>query len=203
MGGFQLTWPLMETRIFTTILERLTYQAIQISTKRLLPSRVFENTRIVLFLEMRFLTSLACLIRANKAHAEWEIQSCLSVDDYFKGSPPPSTSNHFGRWYPPQLVFVEINFDKSLNHLSAAGDFILWDCMDKLIKAWAVNYKNTLTLLVEARALRDWINLAVQAAFNKIITEGDSLIIIQALKGNIQVPWKISNIIKDLKTWLN
>ena len=57
--------------------------------------------------------------------------------------------------------------------------------------------------MVEARALRDGVHLAVQTGFNKIIIEGDNPIVIQALKENIQVSWQFFNIIKDIQSWFS
>ena len=56
---------------------------------------------------------------------------------------------------------------------------------------------------MEGRALRDEANVAIQAGLNKIIIEGDNRIMIQALKGNIYIPWQISHIIADVCAYLN
>jgi len=56
--------------------------------------------------------------------------------------------------------------------------------------------------VAEARALRDGVRLVVQAEFNNINIEGDNLMVTQALKGDIQVPRQISNIIEDAQAWL-
>ena len=57
--------------------------------------------------------------------------------------------------------------------------------------------------MAEARTLRDEVKLAVQVGFNNIVVEGDNLTVIKAIKDDGQVPWKISNIIKDVQLWLN
>ena len=56
----------------------------------------------------------------------------------------------------------------------------------------------TSILVVEARALRDGIEAALQSGFTKLSIEGDNLIVIQALTGKSIVPWKIGTIIDDI-----
>ena len=49
--------------------------------------------------------------------------------------------------------------------------------------------------------LRDGLQLAIHAMFNNIAIEGHNKIMIQSLKGNIQVPWQTYNIIEDIHIW--
>ena len=127
---------------------------------------------------------IACLVRAKKANAEWRIQTCMSVDHYFRGpSSSPTPSIHLVRWHPPSLGFIKFNFDGSLINSSAAGGFIIRDWTSKLVKAGAHFYGNTSILVAEARALRDGLRLAIQAGFKQIAIERDNKIVIQALKG--------------------
>ena len=145
---------------------------------------------------------VACLIRAKKASAEWRIRTCMSVDHYSRGSSSsPGTPSHLVRWYPPPPGFVKLNFDGSLINSSAAGGFIIRDWTGRLIKAGATYYGDTSILVAEARALRDGLRLAIQAGFTNIIIEGDNKTVIQALKGMVHVPWKISTIIEDIHAW--
>ena len=145
---------------------------------------------------------VACLIRAKKATAEWRIRTCMSVDHSFRGpSSPLTTSIHLVRWHPPSPGFVKLNFGGSLINLAAAGSFIIRDWTGKLVKAGAGYYGETSILVAEARALRDGLRSAIQARFKQIAIEGDNNIVNQALKGHIQVPWQILNIIKDIHIW--
>ena len=66
------------------------------------------------------------------------------------------------RWYPP-CGFVKVNFDGSIKHSLAAKGFILQDWTDKVIKAGTTNYGNTSIFITEARALRDGVQVAIQA----------------------------------------
>ena len=51
----------------------------------------------------------------------------------------------------------------------------------KIIKAGAANYGQASIIMAEVRALRDGFRVAHQAGYNKVETEGDNLIVIQAL----------------------
>ena len=55
--------------------------------------------------------------------------------------------------------------------------------------------------MLEARALRDGLSVAIQVGYHNLIIEGDNKIVIQTLKGKIQMAWQIQHIIKDILTW--
>ena len=104
---------------------------------------------------------------------------------------------------PPPPAFIKINFDRSINNSLASSRYILHDKIGGQLKEGASYYGHTSILVAEVRALREGVISIVQKAINKIIIEGSNQIVIQALKGNIQIPWQISNIIEDLRTWWN
>jgi len=52
--------------------------------------------------------------------------------------------------------------------------------------------------VAEARALKDGVFLVIQARYRNITIEGDNLIVIQDLKGKVQIPWQIANIVEDI-----
>ena len=105
------------------------------------------------------------------------------------------------RWHPPDPEVVKLNFDGS-NHYSATRRFILRDWTGKVIKLGTTNYGQSLSLVAEARALKDGLCMAIQTGYCTKCVEGDNLIVIQASKGLQQVPWQIKNIIQDVHTWL-
>jgi len=49
--------------------------------------------------------------------------------------------------------------------------------------------------------LKDRVSLAIHAEYTEISIEGDNLVVIQALKGNIQAPWQIATILEDVRAW--
>ena len=101
----------------------------------------------------------------------------------------------------PQPGVVKINFDGSYVNSFATGVFLLRDWMGKVLKVGAANYGHASSLVAEARALKNGVCLAIQAGHTNIDIEGDSLIVIQALKGKFHIPWQIANIIEDLHSW--
>ena len=70
-----------------------------------------------------------------------------------------------------------------------------------MLRAGATNYEHASSLVVEARALQDSVYLAIQAGHANIHIEGDNLIVIQTLKENFHIPWKIASIIEDIQSW--
>jgi len=163
---------------------------------------IWKGINAIVF-EKKFFNPIGCLIRAKQDDAEWRIRTCMSVDFNQKGpSSSPSTSFHLVRWNTSPPGFVKINFDGSLLNSSAAGGYILWDWMGKLLKVGADYYGHTSILVTKGWALRDGISAAIQAGFSKLYIEGDNLIVIQALTGKSIVPWKIGTIIDDIRRWL-
>ena len=63
------------------------------------------------------------------------------------------------------------------------------------------NYGHTSNLVAEARALKDGVSLAVQAGYMEISIKGDNWVVVQAVKGNILVPWQIATILEDVIAW--
>ena len=57
----------------------------------------------------------------------------------------------------------------------------------------------TSVIMAEARGLRDGVQAATMASYKDIIVEGDNQMIINALLGTISTPWKISNVIRDVR----
>jgi len=102
---------------------------------------------------------------------------------------------------PTTPGFIKINFDGSLTHSIAASGYILRDWTGKVLKLGAANYGQSFVLVAEARALRDGVRVASQAGFTSLCIEGDNHTVIQALQGTISVPWKISTILEDVRTW--
>ena len=85
---------------------------------------------------------------------------------------------------------------------TAISSYILRDWTEKVVKTGAANYGYSSVLVAEARALRDGIRVASQAGFTRLCIEGDNYTVIQALQGTISIPWKISTILEDIRTWM-
>ena len=71
---------------------------------------------------------IKCLIRAKNLSAEWRIQTCMLVDEFFHGSSfTPTHKLQIIRWHPPISETVKLNFDGSLQGNLAARGYILCD----------------------------------------------------------------------------
>ena len=55
---------------------------------------------------------------------------------------------------------------------------------------------------MEATAIGNGVKAAVQADYKEIHIEGSNKILIQAVKGKIQVPWEIQVIIQDIHLYI-
>ena len=125
----------------------------------------------------------------------------VGLESISGGSSPSFTTNHFVRW--SLFLWKSLKLIRwSLNKSSSSGGFILWDWKDKLIKAGTTYYGQTFILVAETRALRDGIRSAIQGGYNKIETDGDNLIVIEALRDKFKVAWQIPNSMEDVRIWL-
>jgi len=137
--------------------------------------------------------------KGQKISAEWRIRNCLSVDEFFQGaSSSPPQKFQFIRWHPPPPGLVKLNFDGSLQGMSAAGGYILQDWRGDIITMGASNYGTTSVVMAESRSLRDGLHAALRIGVSQLQVEGDNMIVIGAFKKEIQVPWQIKNIIQDI-----
>ena len=133
----------------------------------------------------------------------WMERSRLVDKNSQRGSSfSPAKTPQLVHWHPPPPRFIKLNFDGCLVNSTAAGGYILRDWTGKIIKVGAANYGKTSIIAAEARALCDGIKAAAEAGFHKLYIEGDNLTVIQAVQGKIGVPWKISTILEDVRTWI-
>lgn len=72
-----------------------------------------------------------------------------------------------------------------------------------MIAAGTINMGESIVLLVEAMGLREGVKKAIEMGYRRIEVEGDNTIVIQALRGEIEKPWKISNLIRDTGKFQN
>jgi len=126
------------------------------------------------------------------------------VDDPVAGQPfRPAPKHKIIHWEPPPHGSVKLNFDGSVQGTSAAGGFIIRDWQGTLLRAGSYRYGNASVIMAEARALRDGMLTAVRAGYTNIIIEGDNQAIFKALSGSAPIPWRIANIIRDVRFMLS
>jgi len=128
----------------------------------------------------------------------------MSVDDLVQGSSlTPPKPPQFIRWNAPPPGSTKINFDGSLQNLSAAGGFIMRDWRGAVVMIGTSNYGSTSIMVAEGRALKDGIQAASAAGYNRLHIEGDNLTVIEALQGKTSIPWQLTNIIQDIHVMLS
>ncbi|XP_056690230.1 uncharacterized protein [Spinacia oleracea] len=145
--------------------------------------------------------------KANSAYHEW--QSRLQLDYHqltgtpittLNSTPPPLPSPPIMvRWYPPPLGTFKLNFDGSSKSSSAAAGIIIRNNEGISISACTFNLGQTQAFMAEAIALHKGLQEARRLQIDNLLIEGDNLLIINAVKGVWSTPWKISNIISDIK----
>ena len=68
-----------------------------------------------------------------------------------------------------------------------------------VLKLGATSFGRTSTIMAEGRALRDGIQAAFIGGYRNLEIEGDNMLIIQAIQGQLQVPWQVRNIVLEIK----
>jgi len=63
----------------------------------------------------------------------------------------------------------------------------------------ASNYGNTSVVMAESRALRDGLQAALKFGYPRLDIGGENSVVIGALKKEIEVPWRIKNVIQDIQ----
>ena len=66
------------------------------------------------------------------------------------------------------------------------------------MKGGVICFGQTPIFGVETKALRGVFSSVSQVGFNKIVIEGDSQMVIKALKGNIEIRWQVFNFIEGI-----
>ncbi|XP_056698597.1 uncharacterized protein [Spinacia oleracea] len=100
-------------------------------------------------------------------------------------------------WTPPAPGILKINFDGSvLNNIDTT--YLVTNVVSR-----TYNLSTSSPLLVEAVTLRNGLLLAIENNVHHVYIEGDNLLIINILQGQVQCPWKIQVLIKDVKQLLN
>ncbi|XP_061998960.1 uncharacterized protein LOC133716267 [Rosa rugosa] len=103
------------------------------------------------------------------------------------------------KWHPPPEDKIKINFDGSVSSSEATCGFICKDTNGNLTMAMSKNIGTTTVPTAEATALRDSLWMAIQKGYKNVQVEGDSKIVIDAVNGKISPPWRLAQIINDIR----
>lgn len=80
---------------------------------------------------------------------------------------------------------------------------IIRDHHGRMIVAGVINMGHGSVLLAEATALREGVRKAMVMGYRNLVVEGDNSTVIQSLRGEIESPSTISNMIKDTGKFLS
>ena len=72
-----------------------------------------------------------------------------------------------------------------------------------MLRAGSRHYGCMSVIMAEARVLHDGMQAANAASYKDIIIKGDNLIIIKVVLGLTSIPWKILNVIRDVRFLLD
>lgn len=92
--------------------------------------------------------------------------------------------------------FEKINFDGSIQGSSTSTGFVIRDVNADPLFATSKYIGPLYVLVAEALALRETLSQA--RGFTHIAMEGDSKILIDCLKGQYCIPWRILFVIEDI-----
>lgn len=108
-------------------------------------------------------------------------------------------------WHFPDHDWIKVNFDGAAkgNRGKSGGGGAIRNAQGFCIAAFASPFGVQNNHVAEALAMLKSLQLTQGFKFKKIWLEGDSLNIIQALKGTSSVSWNITNLVKSAKYLLN
>ncbi|XP_056697886.1 uncharacterized protein [Spinacia oleracea] len=136
--------------------------------------------------------------RAFRIFTEWDLRTCLDslIDPtHHKAIVTPSRTIHVA-WIPPTPGVFKLNFDDSVRHHSGTAGVVIRDHLGNNVISRSYNLGTSSPLLAEAMALRNGLLLAIEHNIHHVFTEGDNLLIINILQGQVQCPWKIQVLMK-------
>ncbi|KAF0920035.1 hypothetical protein E2562_032609 [Oryza meyeriana var. granulata] len=101
-------------------------------------------------------------------------------------SPPFQPSRIIVRWMPPPAGWCKLNFDGSVfndgsQRASIGG--VIRGCDGRVVVAFSERTEHWTVGVVEARAMIHGLRLALSCFIERIIVEGDDLVLVQLLRG--------------------
>ncbi|XP_057865432.2 uncharacterized protein LOC131073086 [Cryptomeria japonica] len=102
------------------------------------------------------------------------------------------------KWKPPNQDYTKLNFDGAARLGMAAEGRIIRSPTREMVIAYASNLNGFSSSQVEAMALAWGLYIALSIGFRAIAKEGDSKLIIDAIKGLNRIDWSIDIIIRDI-----
>ncbi|KAL6180294.1 hypothetical protein ACLB2K_046958 [Fragaria x ananassa] len=146
-------------------------------------------------------------LHRNKAFSAHAIVACAA--SYHHPTPRatiiirlPLNHNVTIKWKPPPRGAIKINFDGFIQQPSSNGGvgFLLRDEIWCLVVAVACYIGKTIVPFTKTTALRDNLLKARDLNIKNVVVEGDSSLIINCVIGKFKCPWKLFQIMQDIRT---
>ena len=162
------------------------------------------KSRNALVFENEIPKPMGSLVRAKRIWTEWSLRTSVFNPIYPHLCPSPSTpkATKLIRWQSPPGGYIKINFDGTHSSSGAAAGFIIRDWRGRFIQAGTRFLEGAPILVAEATAMRDGLQAALALGCHNLIVEGDNQIVIQAIQGQIHIPWQIQTLIRDIRNML-
>ncbi len=106
------------------------------------------------------------------------------------------------RWKPLPANWVKLNFNGAVRKEESVGGGIVRDCKGRILLAYAGPLGKVSNNVVELMALYWDLKFVLSVGWQDVQVEGDSKVIIEIVKGNMQEGWTIKSIINDIKNLL-
>ncbi|KAL6194767.1 hypothetical protein ACLB2K_035843 [Fragaria x ananassa] len=100
-------------------------------------------------------------------------------------------------WYPPALNWVKLNFDGSVTSSPAAIGFVIRDSLGNPLVVGALCLNFLSVYVAECCALKDGLTGAKRFNYKSNVVEGDSLLTVNCVNRNCDVPWPLRPHIGD------
>ena len=107
------------------------------------------------------------------------------------------------KWRPPTITQYKLNFDGAAKRGLGAARGVLRDKNGDVLLVYAGKVGNGSNNVAEAMALLWGLQLSRERQIMELTIEGDSKLVIDLVKGEAKLGWKIRNIILDIKKILN
>ncbi|KAB2625369.1 hypothetical protein D8674_017029 [Pyrus ussuriensis x Pyrus communis] len=107
------------------------------------------------------------------------------------------------RWSPPKVGFVKLNFDGSVVNQQGTSGFVIRNEMGSHFIAGARRFGQTTINVAECLALSDGLWMAKANGLKHIIVEGDSKLVIEAIRGSYHASWRLKTILADIRRLSN
>ena len=93
-------------------------------------------------------------------------------------------------------------FDGTHSSFGTTAGFVIRDLAGRFIQAGTWFLEGAPILVVEAIAMRDGIQAALAAGYRNLLVEGNNKVVIQAVQGQIHIPWQIQTLICDINNMI-